>query len=266
MTRLETGARGPGAREDFSRREVLVFGSIGTLLAPVAHLFPWWKPKVVALGDGQFDILRGKHPKRHYLLIHGDESTARDVLTKHVQTHPGIAFLTESKTRTIPIDSGQVDPNRVFSRTGAAVSLKKYNPNWNGRQMENALDLLEDQREHFLNEVMPRNGQLLVALHNNSEAYSVNDEVGISDMKSLKQPDNPHAFFLCTDPGDYQILATSPYNVVLQQHVRAADDGSLSRRAAARLARYVNLEVGQGDAPRQLEMLTWLEEHLPYVA
>jgi len=82
----------------------------------------------------------------------------------------------------------------------------------------------------------------------------------------MKQPDNPHAFFLCTDPGDFEILATSPYNVVLQQHVRAPDDGSLSRRAAARLARYVNLEVGIGDAARQQEMLIWLEQHLPFVA
>ena len=129
--------------EGISRRDVLVFGSIGSLLAPVAHLFPWWKPKDVVLGDGRFDILRGKHPKRHYILIHGDEATARDILTKHVQTHPGVAFLTESKTRTIPIDSGQVDPNRVFSRGGAAESLKKYNPNWNGRQIQDALNLLE---------------------------------------------------------------------------------------------------------------------------
>jgi hypothetical protein len=118
-----------------TRRDFLIFGSIGSLFAPVAHLFPWWKPKDILLGDGRFDILRRKHPKRHYLLIHGDEATARDVLTKHVETHPGIAFLTESKTRTIPIDGGKVDPNRVFSRSGAAVSLKKENPNWNARQM-----------------------------------------------------------------------------------------------------------------------------------
>jgi hypothetical protein len=243
-----------------------VFGSVGSLLAPVAHLFPWWKPKELIIADGHFEILRGKHPKRQYILIHGDETTARDVLTKHVATHPGIAFFTESKTRNIPIDSGQVDPNRIFSRNGAAESLRKNNPNWNARQMQDALDLIESQREHFLDEVMPRNGELLVALHNNSESYSVNSELAISDMRSVKQPDNPHAFFLCTDPGDYQILATSPYNVVLQQHVRAPDDGSLSRRAAARLARYVNLEVAMGDAARQQEMLTWLEQHLPFVA
>jgi len=243
-----------------------VFGSVGSLLAPVAHLFPWWKPKELIIADGHFQIVRAKHPNRQYILIHGDENTARDVLTKHLETHPGIAFLTESKTRNIPIDGGQVDPNRIFSRAGAAVSLQKNNPNWDGRKMQDALDLLESQREHFLHEVMPHNGQLLVALHNNSESYSVNSELAISDLRSLKQPDNPHAFFLCTDPGDYEILATSPYNVVLQQHVRAPDDGSLSRRAAARLARYVNLEVSIGDAARQQEMLTWLEQHLPFVA
>lgn len=251
--------------KECTRRDFLVFGSVGSLLAPVMHLFPWWKPKELIIADGHFQILRGKHPKRQYILIHGDEDTARAVLTKHMETHPGIAFITESKTRTIPIDSGQVDPNRIFSRDGAAVSLKKNNPDWDGRKMQDALDLIESQREHFLDQVMPHNGELLVALHNNSESYSVNSELAISDMRSLKQPDNLHAFFLCTDPGDYQILATSPYNVVLQQHVRAPDDGSLSRRAAARLARYVNLEVAMGDAPRQQEMLTWLEQHLPFV-
>ncbi len=249
-----------------SRRDFLVFGSIGSLLAPVAHLFPWWKPKDLVIADGRFQIARAKHARRHYILIHGDETTAREVLAKHLETHPGIAFITESKTRNIPIDSGQVDPNRIFTRNGAAVSLQKNNPNWNARQMQDALDLIEGQRNHFLNQVLPGKGELLIALHNNSSDYSVDSEAGISDMRSLKQPDNPHAFFLCTDPNDFQILATSSYNVVLQQHVRAPDDGSLSRRAAARQARYVNLEVALGDTARQQEMLNWLEEHLPYSA
>ena len=249
-----------------TRRDFLVFGSVGSLLAPIVHLFPWWKAKELMLADGRFQIVREKHPKRHYILIHGDESTAREVLTKHMETHRGIAFLSESKMRNIPIDSGQVDPNRVFSRSGAAASLQKNNPNWDARKVQDALSLLDNQREHFLNTVLPHKGELLVALHNNSSSYSVNSETAISDLQSLKQPENPHAFFLCTDPGDYQILATSPYNVVLQQHVRAPDDGSLSRRAAARLARYVNLEVAEGDAPRQQEMLNWLENHLPFVA
>ena len=70
---------------------------------------------------------------------------------------------------------------------------------------------------------------------------------------------NPHAFFLCTDPRDFEVLKTSPYNVVLQQHGPKQDDGSLSRLAAARGFRYVNLEVAAGQAERQREMLNWLE-------
>jgi hypothetical protein len=244
----------------------LAFGSIGTLIAPVAHLFPWWKPKELVIGDASFEIIRGKHPKRKYLLIHGNEETARELLVKHMETYRGTAFISESKTRFIPIQGGEIDPNRMFCRAGATASLEKQNPKWTADQMRTALDLLEKQREHFLNTVLPHNGELLVALHNNSDTYSVNDEAPISDLRSLKQTDNPHAFFLCTDPGDYQILATSPYNVVLQQHVRVPDDGSLSRRAAARQARYVNLEVKLGETDRQKEMLTWLEQHLPYRA
>ena len=78
----------------------------------------------------------------------------------------------------------------------------------------------------------------------------------------LKDPTDPHAFFLCTDPRDFQALAESAYNVVLQRYVRAPDDGSLSRRAAARYARYVNLEVRLGDAEKQREMLEWAEARL----
>ena len=90
-----------------------------------------------------------------------------------------------------------------------------------------------------------------------------NDEVPISDSVSLREPANPHAFFLCTNPGDFSALAKSPYNVVLQQKKPEDDDGSLSRLAALRGVRYVNLEVRHGNADRQLEMLRWLDWNLP---
>ena len=51
--------------------------------------------------------------------------------------------------------------------------------------------------------------------------------------------------------------------MVLQQHGPRQDDGSLSRLAAARGVRYVNLEVQQGQQSRQQEMVDWLERHLP---
>jgi hypothetical protein len=242
-----------------SRREFLAFGIGGTLFG----WLPWFKPKRVGLAGAQFQVVRTKHARRHYILIHGNEETARQVLTKHMESHPGVAFLIESRTRDVVIDSGKIDPNRMFSRAGAEVNLQRLNPNWTPAQMSDALELLDHGREKLLKAFFPGDNRLLVALHNNSESYSVNNELDISERRSLRQPDNPHAFFLCTDPNDYRILADSPYNVVLQRNVRAPDDGSLSRRASARYARYVNLEVSIGDAARQQEMLEFAESKLP---
>jgi hypothetical protein len=247
-----------GAR-DFSRREMLAFGIGGTLFG----WLPWFRPKRIGLAGAQFQVVRTKHARRHYVLIHGDEETARQVLTQHMEGHPGVAFLIESRTRDVEIDSGKIDPNRMFSRAGAEANLQNLNPKWTPQQMSDALDLLDSGREKLLSAFFPRDNRLLIALHNNSEAYSANDELELSEQRSMRQPENPHAFFLCTDPNDYRILADSQYNVILQRSVRAPDDGSLSRRAAARYQRYVNLEVRLGDAARQQEMLEFAEGKLP---
>ena len=251
---------------DYSRREFLVYGSV---LGQAFGWIPWFRPKDISLAGARFEITHGKPPKhvkmpeRRYLLIHGNEATAREVLTRHVVNRRGTAYVIDSKTRNVPIEGGSIDPNRMFSRYGAELNLKRLNPNWKPAQLTGALALLDMHREHLLHTFLPGGDDLMIALHNNGENYSVATEAPISDLKSLKQPGNPHNFFLCTDPDDYQILSASPYNVVLQQHVRASDDGSLSRRAAARRQRYVNLEVKDGDAAGQQEMLTWLEAHLP---
>jgi hypothetical protein len=253
------------ARE-FSRREFVAIGGVGALLRWPFRQLPWWRPKEVAIAGARFQIVRRKlkhqPSRRRYLLIHGDEQTARQVLSKHMESHSGTAFLVEGQTRNVPIAQGQIDPNRMFSRRGAEASLKSLNPSWTAQQMDVALDLLDREREGFLNEILPSDGALMVALHNNQQ-YSFAAEEPVSDQAKRNQPDNLHAFFLCTDRNDYRILAGSPYNVVLQQYMRSPDDGSLSRRAAARRLRYVNLEVAEGDAARQQEMLDWLEKNLP---
>ena len=223
---------------------------------------PLFRPKHATLEGVRFRILRNGHSRRRYLAVHGDETTARQVLERFMETHEGIAFLIDSKTRNVPINGGEIDPNRMFSRVGAEASLKMLNPGWTPQQVEAALALLDRGRERLLKTMLPPDRGLLVALHNNSEQYSVDDEVPISDSVSLREPDNRHAFFLCTDPADFMKLATSPYNVVLQQKKPEKDDGSLSRLCAGREVRYVNLEVRQGNSDRQLEMLRWLDWNL----
>jgi hypothetical protein len=231
-----------------SRRDVLAFG-----------WFPFLAPRHISLAGARFRILRTGRSKRRYLRIHGDEETARLVLERNMQTHDGIAYIIESRTRDVVMDGLKLDPNRMFSRVGAEASLKRLNREATPAQVDRALALLDHGREKLVRALTPPKGGLMIALHNNARGYSVEEEVGISDQTSLRQPAEPHAFFLCTDPRDYEVLKTSPYNVVLQQKAPPADDGSLSRLAAARGWRYVNLEVLLGETERQREMLSWLE-------
>jgi hypothetical protein len=235
-----------------SRRE---FFAIGWL--------PFFRSRHISLGGARFRIYRNGGAPRHYLLIHGNEETARQVLVAHIRAHEGTAYVIENHTRNVALEGGQIDPNRMFSRVGAEANLKRLNPDWPQPRIEAALRTLDKGREKLLAALLAPRGGLTIALHNNSEGYSVADEVPISDAVSLREPANPHAFFLCTNPDDFRRLAESAYNVVLQQKAPPTDDGSLSRQAAARGVRYVNLEVALGDSARQKEMLDWVEVTLP---
>jgi hypothetical protein len=206
-------------------------------------------------------VKRGASPHR-YLHIHGNETTAREVVMEQVNGHGGTALLIQSETRYVPFRLGRIDPNRMFSREGAAKNLRTLNPTWPESRIANATLALENDRHKFLKALRPPNGGRIVALHNNSNGYSVESEVAISDRTSLKDAKNPHEFFLATDPADYEKLAASPFNVVLQNTAPKDDDGSLSRLAAKLGIRYINLECALGKIERQRELLGWLEENL----
>jgi len=179
-----------------------------------------------------------------------------------MRTNEGIAYVIESKTRNVSVEGLQIDPNRMFSREGAEASLQRLNAGADQAAVRRALDTLDRGRERLVRALTPPKGGLTFALHNNSESYSVRNEVSISDKSSLKETGDPHAFFLCTDPADFEILSKSPYNAVLQQHPPPPDDGSLSRLAAKRGFRYINLEVAAGQADRQTEMAWWVAWNL----
>ena len=242
----------PESSSQTSRREFLALA-----------WFPFFRPRHISLAGAHFRIFRKGRSRRRYLVIHGNEQTAREVLIRHIRQHDGIAYVVEGKTRNVEVEGLQLDPNRMFSRAGAEASLKRLNSNAEAQRVALALNSLDRHRDRLVHALTPPGGGLTFALHNNSLSYSVADEVPISDQTSLREPDNPHAFFLCTDPRDFAVLKTSPYNVVLQQRPSTSDDGSLSRLAAARGFRYVNLEVAHGQADRQQEMVMWLERNLP---
>ena len=219
-----------------------------------------WAAEIAGI---RFERRRRGRSVWRYLHIHGDESTAREVLAAHQRSAPGTAFYVCSRTRLVSLGGARLDPNRLFSRAGALRNLYRLNPMLPESQIANLLLQLEEDRESFLGQILPRRGGALIALHNNSRGYSMQSEEPISDQVSWKQPSQPQEFLLVTDARDWETIAASPFNAVLQQNPPPPDDGSLSRLCAARGLRYINIEAQMGNFAAQQAMLAWIFAHLP---
>jgi hypothetical protein len=211
----------------------------------------------------RFQTISRKRSSRRYLWIHGDETTARDVLLAHMRKFRGKALLVDNPTRVIRVGDMTFDPNRMFTELGLERNLTRLNPQATEQERRRIHQLVAKDRNKLLKALTPPKNGLLTVLHNNSRGYSVKDEVEISNAVSLAAPAEPNDFFLCTDPVDYAILKTSPFNVVLQSAAKGDDDGSFSRLAAARRIRYVNIETAKGREAEQRAMLEWMETRLP---
>ena len=227
-------------------------------------LLGWFSRRRILTAAGiRFELLRNGAPLRKFVLIHGDESTARRVLLARMRDRrPGWAYLVTHEERLVRLGALRFDPNRIFSREGAERNLRDLNPAASEADFELALAFFDREREELVRALLPERGGVLIALHNNREGYSVHTEIPISDRVALNEPQRPHDFYLCTEPGDFDRLSRSPFNVVLQHRPPPPDDGSLSRLAARRNVRYVNIETLLGEEDKQRRMLAWLEDHL----
>jgi hypothetical protein len=175
----------------------------------------------------------------------------------------GKALLVDNPTRVIRVGELTFDPNRMFTELGLERNLARLNPKASEADRRRIHQLVAKDREKLLRALTPPKNGLLTVLHNNSRGYSVKDEVEISNDMSLASPGQPNDFFLCTDPADFAILKTSPFNVVLQNAAKGEEDGSFSRLAAARRIRYVNIETAMGREAEQRAMLEWMDTRLP---
>ena len=238
-------------------------GSRREFLASWLGAAVFWKPRNRRkLAGVDFERIRAGAGSRRYLLIHGNEETARQVLTEHMKKASGTAWLAAGHARNAPFLAGELDPNRMFSREGAERNLRALNPAWSEAHLLNGLLILDRTRRQLTSALRPGAGDVLIAVHNNRD-YSVNDELAASNATALNDRDNPHEFCLCTDEGDFQLLSKGPYNVVLQNRPGGAEDGSMSRYAVRAGFRYANLEVAMGKAEKQRAMLEWLDRTLP---
>lgn len=219
--------------------------------------------ELINLAEIEFQVVEHASSNIHYIWLHGDEKTARLLLNEHIKTQPGKAFLINNEEREVKVGGLLLDPNRMFSRNGAKSNLQKMNANLSDSELNQTLDLLDKERDRFFDTVKPPPGGLLIALHNNIRNYSIKDELANSDEVSLKNSEHPphHHFFICTDENDFKILSKSPYNVVLQKS-QAIDDGTLSRLAASKGIRYINIETRLGYLSVQRKMLQYVMENL----
>ncbi len=210
----------------------------------------------------KFDIKKNGFSNVSYILIHGDEETARMLLEEHIKENQGRAFFIKSKEREVPLGPTIVDPNRIFSKVGATKALKKFKPNWDTSKLEILLKELDDSRNKFLFNLFPSEGGLLIALHNNFRGYNVNNELKNSQLYSIRKEQNPRDFIICTDLRDYKKLKQGPYNVVLQNVIEEENNGSLSWAALENGIRYINIESRLGWLSQQRKMLKFVEDEL----
>jgi hypothetical protein len=245
-----------------TRRQFLSSALAAAGAAPALWLLSGCRRAGAHLGLLPVEVIRRGTSPFLYLVIHGNETTAKDVLREHMRTHAGTAYIVRNNQRTIRVRELELDPNRMFTREGAEKNLRSLNPTANEAQLQRALDELDRERASLLSALRPQLGGVLIALHNNRATYSVQTEIPISDAVSLVEPSRPRDFYLATDPDDFEILRRSPYNAVLQSKAPPDDDGSLSRHCARQGIRYVNNEVALGEFERQREMVLWLEQNL----
>ena len=210
----------------------------------------------------KFEVKKNGYSDINYILIHGDEETARMLLNEHIQNNQGRAFFIKSKEREVPIGPTIVDPNRIFSRPGAEKALKKFKIDWQSKELEDLLDQLDNSRNKFLFNLFPSEGGLLIALHNNFRGYNVKDELKKSQSHSIKKNQNPRDFIICTNENDYKKLKRGPYNIVLQSMMDENNDGSLSWAALGNGVRYINIETRLGWLSQQRKMLDFVENSL----
>ena len=217
---------------------------------------------IVEIGGIKFKVVKKGNSDRKYIWFHGDEKTAKMALDHHMKTNEGTAYYIQNELREVNLYGGLIEPNRIFSSDGMKQAIQKYNPQWSVSKKKKILAIYDQGRSTFLNEIFPKNGEILIAIHNNFRGYNVNKEIKRSDSISIKIDQDPRDFFLCTNRTDFELLAKSPYNVVLQEKWIPENDGSLSWAAILHDVRYVLLETRLGWLNKQKEMLNYLHKNL----
>lgn len=219
------------------------------------------------LGETRKQVLVHEYGNRNDIVmlnLHDDETTSVDAAKRVLEKSGGILISIENKReRLVSFEKNsrqyRFDPNRMFTKKGAAASLEKNSTHSSVEIVETVLGFGQ-----FILDKIPKAAVTLVALHNNDEGrlsinsyYPGGENAMDVEEASRKKGQDPDNFFFTTDSSLYRQLKAG-YNTVLQQNDKARDDGSLSVYYGQRNKSYVNVEAEHGQTREQEEMIRQL--------
>lgn len=149
------------------------------------------------------------------------------------------------------------DPNRIFTDTGARLTLQRYGP-----FSTKAFQIVRRFARHLVERYRLEERPVIIALHNNTEGtYSTESYLPGGEYADdasdvfLKPESDPDDFFFVTEAELFQRFKGEGFNVVLQDNERVTDDGSLSVLAGQAGIPYINVEAQHEHLEKQKEML-----------
>lgn len=248
-------------------RYLLIFLLLGTTLCSCAQgcqpLQPQTDTILVNLGDRPVKLLKSTYgaPQGYtFLQLHDNEATGEEAAIQYLQRYGGVLLTIENNGErnmsfTLNGQTFTFDPNRIFTPGGLQATIQKF-----GTSTPEAIAAVEGLARTLLQHLP--DATLIVAVHNNTdEAFSAisyrNDTTYQKDAAALFISDefDVDDFFLTTEKDIYDCLAGLEYNVVLQDNLQAADDGSLSVYYGRKGVRYVNVEAQHGNLKMQYKMI-----------
>ena len=196
--------------------------------------------------------------------VHENEQPAVAAARRFVERHGGrLLELKSQRQRLVTFRLAGTrytfDPNRIFTSSGIAKSLRL-----NGPYSRPAHDAVAQFAERLIGYIRKNLSPPLIAVHNNSagalsvESYRKGANLEREASRVAINPKlDPDDFFLVTDELIFDRLTAAGFNVVLQSD-QPSDDGSLSVFCVRNRISYVNVESEfrhSGEQSRMLEAI-----------
>ena len=196
--------------------------------------------------------------------LHDDELTAMDAAKKILSQTGGLLIqLDNNGKRLVSFKKEgkrfQFDPNRIFTAKGRSQNLHFLNDT-----VTHAASSSVKAFAAFILQKIPKQVVTLVAIHNNENGkYSVNSYKDSSHKKDVlkwytNHNNDPDNFFIVNNNEMFKQIKRLGFNAVLQNSLKAADDGSLSIYYGKKNLVYINVETQKGDLDEQVKMLNVL--------